>query len=178
MLAGGVTGEVGARVAQVVTERLGAQVSLSRAPAAAAWGKSPDGAQRDAGALLESLLAGAGETRLLLTDADLCTPVLQYVFGAARRGATVAVVSLARLAAPAADPRGPALLAERAGKEALHELGHGFGLTHCREPHCLMRLAHTVQQVDERGNDFCSACRDHLNEVFSAGPTQPGGSRS
>jgi archaemetzincin len=98
-----------------------------------------------------------------VTDADLFVPQLNFVFGEADRAAEVAVISLARLrpqfygAAP--DPR---LLEERAMKEAIHELGHVYGLAHCPDPACIMHFSNTIEDTDRKGPGFCRRCEARL----------------
>jgi archaemetzincin len=55
------------------------------------------------------------------------------------------------------------LLLLRAEKEALHELGHAFGLVHCPEPECVMRVSHSVEHVDSKSSTFCEPCHDLLS---------------
>ncbi len=101
-----------------------------------------------------------GSTVLAVTDEDLFIPMLTFVFGQAQLGGTAAVMSTARLRQQfhgLADHRG--LLLQRALKEALHELGHTVGLTHCPDRRCVMTLSNTVQQIDEKGEEFCPGCR-------------------
>ena len=59
-------------------------------------------------------------------------PVLSFVYGQAQLEGQVAVVSLARLR-PEFHGLLPdaAVLERRAATEAVHELGHTFGLVHC-----------------------------------------------
>lgn len=95
-----------------------------------------------------------------VTEKDLCIPILTYVFGEAQLGGTVAVISLARLRQEfhglATDRP---LFLERARKEALHELGHTYGLIHCKSRDCVMFLSNTVFDVDVKGRNFCRYCR-------------------
>ena len=95
-----------------------------------------------------------------VTEKDLCTPILTYVFGEAQVGGTAAVVSLARLRQEhyGLEPDRPLLL-ERLRKECLHEMGHTFGLVHCPSRNCVMYLSNTVVDVDTRGRDYCIGCR-------------------
>jgi archaemetzincin len=56
-------------------------------------------------------------------------------------------------------PPDRALFYSRLRKECLHELGHTFGLIHCRSRECVMSLANTVADVDRKGSDFCRYCQ-------------------
>jgi archaemetzincin len=94
-----------------------------------------------------------------VTEKDLCIPILTYVFGEAQLDGTVGVVSLARLRQEFHDlaPNRPLFL-ERARKESLHELGHTFGLIHCKARECVMYLSNTIGDVDAKGRNFCRYC--------------------
>lgn len=104
--------------------------------------------------------APEGCLRILgLTEVDLFIPILTYVYGEAMLPGRAAVVSTARLATDAADnPVSFDLLAERLIKEAVHELGHTFNLTHCDDPACVMSFAHHLNHVDQKGAYFCRYC--------------------
>jgi len=96
-------------------------------------------------------------------------PMLTFVFGQAQLGGRVAIVSLARLRQEFYGlPADPILVRERAVKEALHEMGHAFGLVHCVDPLCAMSLSTQVEQVDAKLPDVCPSCRTLLRE---GGPT-------
>jgi archaemetzincin len=58
------------------------------------------------------------------------------------------------------------LLRERLVKEAVHELGHTFGLQHCQDWECVMASSHGVERLDVKGVDFCPRCR----KVIFRGP--------
>ena len=106
---------------------------------------------------LESRHAGAAKV-LGLTDVDLFIPILTFVFGEAQLGGRAAVVSTARLS-PGNGSRGPRVLAERLRKEALHELGHAYGLVHCGSRGCVMGRSPGVAEIDLKGPSFCTDCR-------------------
>lgn len=103
---------------------------------------------------------------LSLTDEDLFIPVLTFVFGEAQVGGMAAVVSTARLRPEYYGlPPDPARLRARLEKECLHELGHTFGLVHCRRPGCVMRASLTVLDVDAKGAALCPDCLARLREA-------------
>ncbi|HKB79845.1 MAG TPA: archaemetzincin family Zn-dependent metalloprotease [Thermoanaerobaculia bacterium] len=112
--------------------------------------------------LLHALLNanGTGTALLGLTDVDLFIPILTFVFGEAQLGGSVAVISHHRLhqefyGLPADD----GLLRERTVKEAIHELGHVAGLTHCEDYDCVMAASHAVEWLDVKGKTLCPHCR-------------------
>ncbi|WP_242352510.1 MULTISPECIES: archaemetzincin family Zn-dependent metalloprotease [Anaeromyxobacter] len=108
--------------------------------------------------------SGPGSGKVLgITDGDLFIPILTYVFGEAQLGGGAAVVSLKRLVEPG--PGGRALLALRLAKEAVHEVGHAFGLVHCGHERCVMSRSPAVREVDAKGVDLCPECRSHLDDV-------------
>jgi archaemetzincin len=94
-----------------------------------------------------------------VTDVDLYIPILTFVFGEAQLGNTGALVSTHRLRPEFYGmPRDPGLLGQRLLKEALHELGHTFGLRHCTDYLCVMSASHSADRIDLKQADFCPAC--------------------
>jgi archaemetzincin len=95
-----------------------------------------------------------------VSGVDLFIPVLTYVFGEAQLDGRAAVVSLHRLQ-PAVYglPEDPARVAPRRLKEAVHELGHTYGLLHCGDSRCVMSSSTYVEEIDLKGDEFCPACR-------------------
>ncbi len=120
--------------------------------------------------LLEYLLNGdqAGTFRLLgITAADLYIPIFTFVFGEAQLEGKAAIVSIFR---PRGDDRGVLapreVLLRRLLLLSLHELGHTFGLAHCRQPGCLMGFSANLQKLDEKNLEFCDYCRILLADYF------------
>jgi archaemetzincin len=122
--------------------------------------------QHASGAILKWLLqAGPGGGKVLgITDQDLFIPILTYVFGEAQLAGAAAVVSTARLLA-GTDAAGRRLFADRLAKEAVHEVGHAFGLLHCGTLGCVMSRSSGVHDVDAKDPEPCGACRARLLEL-------------
>lgn len=106
---------------------------------------------------------------LAVTEVDLYLPMLTFVFGQAQLGGRVAAISLARLRQEFYGlPADEALLLSRVAKEALHELGHSFGLVHCPSSSCAMSLSFNILQVDAKGFEYCSSCHAILGENLAS----------
>jgi archaemetzincin len=122
----------------------------------------PSRGQHNATALLQQVLAlgaPAGEKVIAVVDVDLFIPVLTFVFGQAQLNGTAAVVSTHRLANEFYGLPGDGIrFRERIHKEVVHELGHLFGLYHCRQFECVMRSSTYVEEIDLKRDDFCEDC--------------------
>jgi len=105
----------------------------------------------------------ATERWLGVVDLDLYTPGLNFVFGQARMGGPAALIALPRLRQSFYGlSEDEPLFHQRAVKEAVHELGHTYGLGHCRDPRCVMSFSNSLLDVDRKATDFCSSCRRKL----------------
>ena len=98
-----------------------------------------------------------------VTDVDLYIPILTFVFGEAQMGGPCALVSAKRLrqefySLPADDD----LLRQRLLKEAIHEIGHTCGLTHCDNYSCVMASSHAVEWIDIKEAALCKDCEKKL----------------
>jgi len=111
-----------------------------------------------------SRICPADALRLLaVTERDLYIPVLTFVYGQAQLNGRSAVISLARLRQEfyGLAPNREVFL-ERAYKEALHELGHTFGLVHCADRMCTMALGTNIRQIDAKRAGYCVSCAGQL----------------
>ncbi len=100
-----------------------------------------------------------GGRTLGVADVDLFIPILTYVFGEARIGGKAALFSATRLKQEFYGlPPDEALFYERCEKEALHELGHTFGLVHCPLYECVMHYSNSVEDVDVKSATWCRDC--------------------
>jgi archaemetzincin len=127
----------------------------------AAFAHDPKRNQFHSTAILQALQPLANGSRILaVTSVDLFVPVLTFVFGEAQLAGNCAVVSLHRLREEVYGlPPNPVLLAERLLKEAVHELGHTFGLRHCDDWRCVMTSSHAVEWLDVKSPALCASCR-------------------
>lgn len=101
------------------------------------------------------------EKVLGVVDCDLYVPELNFVFGEA--SPKVALISLIRLRQEFYGlPPNPFLFQRRVLTEAVHELGHTYGLRHCPNPHCVMHFSNTLSDTDRKGPEFCSICRSQI----------------
>jgi archaemetzincin len=122
--------------------------------------------------LLERILEHrpAGEKKLLgIANVDLYIPPLSFVFGEAQYDNPAAVISTFRLRQEFYGlPEDPNLFFERCEKEAIHELGHCFGLIHCRDYRCVMYLSYSVEDIDLKATTFCSKCQSALRKKLQS----------
>ncbi len=93
-----------------------------------------------------------------IIDKDIFSKGLNYVFGQAILGGCCGVISLTRLRIGDGEPAGKKLFLERVDKEAVHELGHTFGLRHCPDPKCVMFFSSNIADTDRKNVDFCDKC--------------------
>ncbi|MBI2952790.1 MAG: archaemetzincin family Zn-dependent metalloprotease [Chloroflexi bacterium] len=91
---------------------------------------------------------------------DLYADELNYVFGQAELGGKYGVISTKRLLPPGSDE---SLLYERTFKEAVHELGHTFGVGHCPSVQCVMHFSNTIHDTDVKAARFCNLCESWLS---------------
>ena len=98
-----------------------------------------------------------------ITNVDIFTPILTFLFGEAQLGGNGAVVSTHRLRNEFYGlPGDNDLLYTRTLKEVLHELGHTMGLIHCQYYECVMHFSTYVEDIDLKKSQFCAVCQQKL----------------
>jgi archaemetzincin len=110
---------------------------------------------------LEKRIQRLRNGRLLgVTSVDLFVPGMNFVFGEARLPGRVGIISTHRLKAES--PNEDDLFQERVTKEAVHEIGHMLGLTHCSDSVCVMHFSQHIQDTDRKHAEFCKSCHSRL----------------
>lgn len=107
--------------------------------------------------------ASSFEKVLGIIDVDLYVPELNFVFGEASSSEGSAIISIHRLRQDWYGlPEDEGLFMERVAKEAVHELGHLSGLSHCQSSGCVMFFSNSLLDTDRKGSSFCPAHQQRL----------------
>ena len=120
--------------------------------------------QYNAGPLLQALRMGDVHERIVgIVDKDLFVPQLNFIFGIADPEGRRALIAVSRLRQEFYGLTANfTLFLLRALKEAVHELGHTWGLGHCFDPHCVMYFSNSLIDTDRKEYQFCHRCRNKL----------------
>ena len=103
------------------------------------------------------------EKILGILDVDLFIPILTFVFGEAQLKGIGAAVSTHRLHNRFYGlPENSEATTDRLLKEAVHELGHTFGLIHCSQPKCVMNSSTYVENIDQKPAELCPLCQKNI----------------
>jgi len=101
-----------------------------------------------------------------VVDVDIFAPGLNFVFGLADISGRRALISLRRLRQEFYGlPQDERLFLERAIKEAVHELGHTYGLKHCPSPTCVMHFSNRLHDTDVKSWKFCPNCQQKVDKI-------------
>jgi len=93
-----------------------------------------------------------------LVQEDLFIPILTHVYGEAQLGGKACIVSSHRLKEDLKTVSIQQELTLRLIKEVYHELGHTFGLLHCKDSSCIMHYCRSIRDVDRKSENFCRYC--------------------
>lgn len=105
-----------------------------------------------------------GEIALAITDVDLYSGRLNFAFGLASTMERSAVISLYRLHPEFYGKQDEELFLKRVRKEAVHEVGHLFGLGHCLNLECVMSFSNSIMDVDGKEEGLCKRCGNLLKK--------------
>lgn len=120
--------------------------------------------QHHSTAILRHLAANAaaaapGDRILGVASVDLYVPIFTFVFGEAQLGGPAALISDFRLRQEYYGEAPDAQLTQgRLLKEALHEVGHTYGLRHCQDWSCPMAASTAIERLDWKSSRYCDAC--------------------
>ena len=163
---GEIEGDVLEAIRAAVGERFRVGVTVGQQQAVPTRAYSRDRKQYRSTEFLRQLATASRDddrVRLGVTNVDLFVPDLNFVFGEASAVSRAAVFSTARLDPRFyGEPEDEATLLRRAATEAVHELGHVFGLGHCTRPRCVMWFSNTLAETDRKGSEFCPRCAREL----------------
>lgn len=103
-----------------------------------------------------------------ITEVDLYIPIFTFVFGEAQLDGKAALISTFRPRGSASGIKAPqSILLNRLLKLSMHELGHTFGLPHCRQDGCLMGFAPNLEKLDQKNPKICKYCQILLDDYFN-----------
>ena len=104
---------------------------------------------------------------LAITELDLYSPIFAKIYGEAQLGGKYAVMSTYRLRLPLNGSSNDGLLViSRCQKEAVHEIGHTFGLIHCRDCNCIMYPSSALDDTDSKSDSLCPVCNELLQPAI------------
>jgi archaemetzincin len=163
---GEIGGDIVETVRAAVGQRFGVNASIGTGIAVPVRAYSRKRQQYHSTILLEELAVlrrNDKRARLGMTAVDLFVPGLNFVFGEASSADRVAVFSIARLGpVRTGEPTSAVLFGRLSITEAVHELGHAFGLGHCTRQDCVMWFSNTLAETDRKGSNFCQRCARQL----------------
>ena len=85
-------------------------------------------------------------------------PGLNFIFGLASK--KIVIISITRLYEEFYGyKKNNQLFNKRVLTEAVHELGHAYGLNHCKNPYCVMFFSNSLVDTDRKGHKFCDDCK-------------------
>ena len=118
---------------------------------------------------LEKTLSAPQQNKLIgIIDGDIKGIRKIHLFGLTNLKNSCALISINRLRGSFyRNYEDNALFELRVLKEAVHELGHTFGLKHCKN-NCVMNYSRNIEEVDKRPKEFCKLCENELKKLLKS----------
>ena len=162
------------RITRVVARAFGAKtLALPPAPLDPAF-LVRERKQYDADLLLDELFTRLPERSLRIvgvTESDLYVQGRTFVFGYAHLTDGMAVYSLNRLREEFYGRRGDdARVDARVRRALVHELGHTFGVPHCDDERCVMRVVSQIDSLDALPPRYCTPCKHRVSSGLAIAP--------
>jgi len=103
-----------------------------------------------------------------IINEDIYSGTYNFIFGCAEGIISkIALISLIRLNENFySRTEDNSLYEKRILREAIHELGHTFGLIHCQN-HCVMQFSNSLMEADNKPIRFCYDCLRKLEFFFN-----------
>lgn len=117
-------------------------------------------------------LAPTGAAKIVgVTDKDIFTRQMNFIFGLADVRGKSCVVSTCRLHESFwRHPENDVLFRRRVLKIVYHELGHTFGMDHCDKIECAMCYHNSLPELDASYVCFCPSCTRKLEKLVGRFP--------
>ena len=105
-------------------------------------------------------------------DVDIFSKKLKHIFGVADMPKSnrfgIGFISVTRLREKFYGRAENILLFKRRmTKEAIHELGHTFGLDHCTND-CVMKFSKAIDNADQKPSKFCEDCANRMDILINS----------
>ena len=125
---------------------------------------NPKRGQFDPNKIFKILKRYEGKKVLGIIDEDLYAQGLNFIFGQAEAFGRCALISITRLRQEFYGlPKDNMIFFNRIMKEAIHELGHTYGLKHCSNKDCVMFFSNSIIDTDKKSPFFCKVCQEKLD---------------
>jgi len=99
---------------------------------------------------------------LAICDFDAYSGNLNFVFGEAQLDGSISAIYLPRLRQEFYGLKSnESVFCQRLVKEAVHELGHSFGLSHCRNIKCVMHFSNSLSDTDIKKVHYLIFAKKH-----------------
>jgi len=117
-------------------------------------------------AKMERIKANSREKILGVCEEDLYLPDEKNIIGHADMISGTAIVSLYEIRQEFYGlPEDDKKIYPRLFKEAVHQTGHLFNLSDCRNPRCVNYYSQMMLDIDNKGEKFCDICQRQLTSL-------------
>lgn len=118
-------------------------------------------------AKLERAKSNNREKVIAVCEEDLYLPEENYILGYADTLSGTAIVSLNRIRQEFYGlPEDDSKIYPRMFKEVVHQTGHLFNLSECRNPRCVNYFSQMMLDIDNKKDKFCDICQRQLSGLI------------